>query len=481
MPAADYDSGRVDEPYTCNTEVVSHVAGSGGFKVLRYVDDSGHECAYYDTQLLVGHDIVTQIQAQGAGVAVLDMSDPATPVQTDSLLSPAMLSPHESLDLHAGRGLLVAVMGTAATLPGIVDVYDIAEDCRHPTLKASSPVGLLGHESGFSPDGLTYYVSATGFSTIAAIDLTNPSLPVPVAYLNLTSHGMNVSADGNRLYTTPLDVGADVLPADSVAFDSGLAIVDVSQIQARQPLPSAPIVSELAYPDATIAQTAIPVTIDGTDYLVTIDEFVDFLDFLDPLSAAPGIGRLIDISDETDPRVVSTLELEVHQPDVRQRLSGDPGATLAAQSYAGHYCAVPSSVDPGIVACSFILSGLRIFDISDPTAPREIAYFNGGRGNPSPLNPQAAPYAMSAPAFAPDRCEIWYSDVASGFWAVRVTNDVWCPAAETPPVTTRLGPAAPDPVELPRTGTRLPMVAAFGAAALALAVVAMVRRRRLAE
>ena len=44
---------------------------------------------------------------------------------------------------------------TPATAPGVVDVYDVSQDCRHPVLKSSTPLGVLGHESGFSPDGRT--------------------------------------------------------------------------------------------------------------------------------------------------------------------------------------------------------------------------------------------------------------------------------------------------------------------------------------
>ena len=32
--------------------VVGQSGETGGFKVLRYVDKAGHECAYYDTTLL---------------------------------------------------------------------------------------------------------------------------------------------------------------------------------------------------------------------------------------------------------------------------------------------------------------------------------------------------------------------------------------------------------------------------------------------
>src|SRR4051812_31631869 len=36
----------------CNLDLVAHQGTSGGFKVLRYVDAAGHECAFYDTALL---------------------------------------------------------------------------------------------------------------------------------------------------------------------------------------------------------------------------------------------------------------------------------------------------------------------------------------------------------------------------------------------------------------------------------------------
>ncbi|MEQ1786580.1 MAG: hypothetical protein ABL966_05970, partial [Acidimicrobiales bacterium] len=97
----------------------------------------------------------------------------------------------------------------------------------------------------------------------------------------------------------------------------------------------------------------------------------------------------------------------------------------------------------GIVACSMILSGLRVFDIRDPHHPKEIAYFNA----PIPDRAILAPsnFAMSAPAFAPERGEIWYSDGFSGFYAVRVTNGAWPFAAAPAQPTTTAAPATPAP------------------------------------
>jgi hypothetical protein len=168
----------------------------------------------------------------------------------------------------------------------------------------------------------------------------------------------------------------------------------------------------------SIPQNAIPITVKGHPYLVEIDEF--------GTQSEVGAGRIIDIADERNPRVVSNLRLEVHQPENFPAQDGDNGANNPVQGYAGHYCNVPTRVDPEIVACSMILSGLRVFDIRDPEHPREIAYFNApvkqrtipGIG----IIPDPSNWAMSSPSFVPERGEIWYSDGLSGFYAVRLTN-----------------------------------------------------------
>ena len=94
----------------CNVSLVSHQGESGGFKVYRYTDPKGHECAFYDTALLFPINAL-RLSGESHGVAVLDMSNPAHPVQTDTLTELPMMSPHESLSLNPARGLLAAVLG----------------------------------------------------------------------------------------------------------------------------------------------------------------------------------------------------------------------------------------------------------------------------------------------------------------------------------------------------------------------------------
>ena len=402
-----------DDGYRCNAELVGHEGDSGGFKVERFVDSAGRQCAYYDTTLLFPVQAIQQLQDESTGVAVVDMTDPANPVRTETLVTPAMETPHESLVLSETRGLLVAVMGNPATAPGFVDVYDLNEDCRHPALQSSLPVGLLGHESGFAPDGNTFYATSLFNDTVTAVDLTDPKVPRPIGVYEYPSHGFAVSKDGNRGYVA--------------ALNQGLVIVDTSEIQARAPNPQMPEISRLDWPYRSVPQINIPVTIGERPYLVEVDEFAaDEEGNYDFEGNAPNVGaaRVIDIADEREPKVVSNIRLQVNQPKYRDQIGGDPGASSPLQGYAAHYCGVPRADDPGIVACSFIASGLRVFDIRDPYSPREVAYFVAPPA-PSPVAAERTNFAMSKPVFDRARRTVWYTDGNSGLYAVRLTNGAW--------------------------------------------------------
>jgi hypothetical protein len=82
-------------------------------------------------------------------------------------------------------------------------------------------------------------------------------------------------------------------------------------------------------------------------------------------------------------------------------------------------------VNPKVVACSFILSGLRVFDISNVRKPKEIAYYVAPPEATVENGQSESNYAMSKPAFAPKRHEVWYTDTTSGFYALRIDKRVW--------------------------------------------------------
>ena len=349
------------------------------------------------------------------------MSDSAHPALSMILASPAMSFPHESLILSEKRGLLMAVAGNLSqtVLPGEVDIYDLNATpglgCKAPVLLSSTPLGIWGHESGIAPDGNTFYASSLSNETVTALDISNPVVPKLIVHQQgVAAHGISISDDGNTAYVAR---GQN---------NNGFEIYDVSSIQNREANPHMEHVSKLTWNQMSVPQNTIPVTFDGKPFVIESDEF------LRNGTDRTGASRIIDISDPEDPFVISNLRLEVHQEANRigGQLQDDPGTSANgtnpfsfAQDYTGHFCNVPTRVDPKIVACGMSISGLRVFNIEDPYHPREVAYFT------APVQPRAFPegsnWAYSQPTFAPERKEVWYSEAYTGFYAVKLTNGAW--------------------------------------------------------
>lgn len=439
----DIQSPESKQGWTCNLSLVSDYDTPGGFRVWRYTDEQGHTCAYYDTSFAGGPLALISLAAGPSfGVVVLNMDDPRHPIRTDTLTSLAMLSPHESLNLNRKRGLLAAVVGNAVTLPGSMAIYDVSEDCRHPELLATYPT-ITGHESGFSPDGKTFWV-AGGFGFIQAIDVSNPRNPREVWRGAYFSHGLNFTAGGKIMFLTDTVNGA-------------LTLMDVSEIQARKPNPAIHVLSRVTWPTASIPQNTVPFTSGGHHYLL---EFEEFAFRINPLTIEDKVGaaRILNIDDPKDPFIVSNIRLEVNMQAQHHAANGDPTPIppIKLVGYAFHYCAIPTRDNPQIAACTTLQSGLRIFNISDPRHPREVAYYVAPPAAGKPL-PALLPdndltetlvdtvdtvtndllglvsgglllrgnLAFSKPAFDFEHCQVWYTDAISGFYALKLAPKAW--------------------------------------------------------
>ena len=401
------ESPEAERGWACNLKPISNHPTPGGFRVWRYVDRAGHECAFYDASLLGPLNVVSLVAGPGQGVVVLDMSDPAHPKQTALLTDPGFLSPHEALNLNVKRGLLASESGSVGTEPSVLSIYDVSQNCLVPERLSNTLIAPVGHESGFSPDGNTFWIG--GVQGIVPVDVTDPRAPKVLLTINAFSHGVNLSADGNLMFGTNV-------------VDGGLTIYDVSEIQARKPDPHVYELSRLVWTYGSIPQNTNPMTIDGHKYLLEYDEFA--MKFNPPtFNDEVGAARIIDIEDPAKPRVVSNLRLAVNQREAHNEASNDPNFVPGSQTtYSAHYCNIPRAVDPEIVACSFLNSGLRIFDIRDPEHPREVAYFV----SPPAVNQgQRSDAAFSQPDFDAKTRDVWYSDAASGFWTVRLDKRVW--------------------------------------------------------
>jgi hypothetical protein len=133
--------------------------------------------------------------------------------------------------------------------------------------------------------------------------------------------------------------------------------------------------------DGSGSHQTIPIVVDGKPYLVAVDEggsgtatAAGWMAACSSGLAPWSMARIIDLSDEMRPTMVSKLQLEVNDPKNCRTILPDL-VGLSGFTYGSHYCSVDNRHDATTLACSYLESGIRVFDIRDPRHPKEIAYF----------------------------------------------------------------------------------------------------------
>lgn len=367
VPAADRDSRRSMQGYSCNMSFVGGYAGRGGGITSTTYDHCSYTGSFFPGNML----------GPAQGVQVIDAADPAHPVLTATLTEPAMLAgTWESLKVNAARKLLVGTGVPLVEGAGYLSVYDIS-DCAHPRLlnpgpgsNLAMPLPITTHEGGFSPDGRTYWASGIAPGFVSAVDLTDPANP-HVIWQGLTgieAHGFGISPDGNRMYLSAL---------------GGFTVLDIGAVQRRDPNPQVDHIGRVFWTDGWATQHSIPVTYGGKPYLFTADE------------GGSGGVKLVDISDENNPKVVDKIKLEINLPQHQDSmLASAMGGSVFA--YDSHYCAADRPADPTALACGWESSGIRVFDVRDPFHVREIAYYNPPARTGQNLQLWNSPHALGS-------------------------------------------------------------------------------------
>ena len=470
VPAALRAAGF--QGFNCNLKLIGQSRNDGGnwqsaeFKERRQADSEDgdgaeakplHTCGYYGSQSPAlspkTRDPATY------GVRVVDITNAKKPTLTGYLQTTSMLDPWESLKVNERRQLLAADQGTNGGGGPAVDIYDVSQDCRSPQLIGSfaigtgtdggtvAPVTPIGHEGSFAPDGLTYYIGDTRNRSYHAVDLTDPTRPKYIATfdmktLGLASHGLSVSNDGNRLYgVSPGLLSVADLTNPNVAPTNGFVILDTSEVQARLPNPQIKVISKFLFKDGSVAQHTIPVTIRGKPYIIHVDEAGSGGLFYAGWSGACAAGfppfpmaRIVDISDETNPRQVSEVLLEMNAPEKCASVLPDL-AGLSIFTYGTHYCSVDNRNNATTLACGMFNSGIRVFDIRNPRRPKEIAYFypagattlSGGSNHPLGNNFVAGgPDWCSAQVHLDaERGTVWTTCQDNGLLMLKFERGVW--------------------------------------------------------
>jgi hypothetical protein len=415
VPAADQLSGRSRQGYWCNIRPVSNndLGGQGGDIQLTWY----RNCAY---------QLVPKGNEASDGVAVLDVRGPSAELvrvirEPDWAGRGGVLGIHEGIHVSQRRGILAVPIGT------LLSIYDIRRDCRRPRLVATVDIGTTAdplrndpfmpggiHSGKLSPDGMLYYATDIGngaltvggpcLSVIDLADLARPKLKLRWGE-EYACHDLALSEDGTRAYVGfhadwvgyPAAVVGAFTPVREPSYAlNGLQVVDVSDLQHRRPDPRLRVISEIT---GGRAHTELPVRIGGRSYVIGAEEGY----------CPAGNARIVDVQDEAQPIEVSSIDLEINTlPQCARQLNRNGDVLL----YMSHYLSVDDPHDAKLLFVSWYSSGLRVFDISDPLRPREVAYYNPPVGEGAS---RTHDWSTTYPRYDPKTGLIWFGSKVNGF------------------------------------------------------------------
>lgn len=424
-------------PYSKGVNVVGHdpIGGRTGNLIMAW---SG-KCAYVADGMAIKPDgglLQTPI-GPNSGVAVIDVSNPASPKTVRYLTDKGALYATETLHVSQGRGrpILAAstyggVEGMSAPKEGWLSLYDVS-DCAQPKLLADIQWPEPVHTVRVSPSGRYVYGPVlnpfTGAGGIAVMDIADPAKPRFVGKFGVTRadgtsyefapHEIVFSPDEKRIYVGVVSSqGGDLnhhfkntkpgIPsAESVGRDAGgVYILDNTDFAEGKPDPKFRLIGTAQ--NAGWHSPALA-TFAGKPYVVNAGE----------LGACPGAWpRITDVSDEANPKLAGEFRLAMNRegncppPNAMEKASG--GLVGRPGIASTHFNDVDNAEDTRLGLFTFMYAGLRIADLRDPENPVEVAYFKPG-------DP-----CMSHVHYDSAKGHIWFACNASGFWVLELKPEV---------------------------------------------------------
>jgi hypothetical protein len=376
MPETGIQGGVATSPVNCGLTLLSDVPDGGS------VQGSGH-CAYVR--------LPGTLPYTGSVIKAYSLADPKNPVQTDE--EPAR-GGSESMRAQTVDGRAVLVSGK-----GVYDISNCEDmvykgDIAWPSLAASLNLyvaAMSSHEIAISHDARRVY-SGLGFAVADITDLQHPETwtvknwtcemntqsgyplalptcegPLQPDLFRQYSHSSDDNLEGSRWYGANQngDGVSQLEPPTARMVD----ISDPAKIRILDTLPEFPGHSMNWWRTA-----------DGREFIIGANESLS-----GPADSCKDYPRPTSVGNSLDAYVVEVtgdrfgtafpLTLAINKPE------NCAAATAAGTNPVITEYSLYNSNGAAFLMMEFGSAGLRVFDLRDGEHPKEVAYFNDGKGH----------------------------------------------------------------------------------------------------
>lgn len=261
-------------------------------------------------------------------------------------------------------------------------------------------------------------------------------------------HDVSTNPSGTRVYLSVYGGGGQVagnIPNANTTFwndqtcANGLLIMDSSDIVNRVANPQLKYVSYLSWcdqqPDPEYEQggyarrsstSATHATewvrhVNGKEYIVSTDESYALTtsntNGIPSQCQQQSFGRMIDISDETHPLIVGTYKQDANKKSVCPTLVAEGGNVPMV-----HYMNFDDRNNMRVAVYASASGGIRFADWTDPTSPKEIAYYVKERHTATLMD-----FTRPDPRYDADNCIYYTGWNQGGLVSIELTNPQYNP------------------------------------------------------
>jgi hypothetical protein len=296
------------------------------------------------------------------GTSIIDVGDPTRPRLVQRI--PSFPNTHGHKVQVVGDVLLVnreRIPRSSGPWVAGLSIYDVSRPTE-PREIAFWPCGGKGVHR------MTYWAAPYAWVTagddeftdqfLVVLDLSDPGRPVEVSRWWLPGMRMGAGEVPDWDEDAAVKLHHAIVRGDRAYcawWDQGVVILDVAD-------PSVPrLVGHLQFDHDLSRSTHTAFPLPGRDLLVVAEERIA----AGCVGPAPN-ARLVDISDETKPRVVATFPVPAGDFCARGGRFGPHNV---------HEMRPGTLSDPNTVYLTYFNAGLRVVDVADPTRPTEIAWY----------------------------------------------------------------------------------------------------------